>query len=483
MKRLILPILLLLSFSLSGQNYQTISSNRIALFENGGQVKSLKVDTVKTAPDSVFVFSTTIRDKGNWCFTPYGDSWLGKSVSIKSDGDNIFLNRDRDSITIKTAALKDESWLAYEIADSIKVMATVSDHNTMTFMGVVDSVKTIEFAVYDKNMVEQDYSLSSMQVKISKNYGLVKTLNYYQFPNYESEYPNEYLCEYNIIGITNPEIGVQNLTWFDVFDLQPGDELHVQYENWAYDERTDIKTIKKCIERTDYTDSICYTYKRKKSRHDIDPYLNIDDFEFYDDTISETIYPNALFDMFPGLNITSDGEFYYSYMNIGSIIEKFYEYHNLILNDPNSNCWDEAIVDGCFSPNIYLKGLGGPYYSCDGGNISPFTGYKKELVYYKKGETDWGTPLIITSTPKIKVTADDIKVIMNPGKEQVSVQIMNHSQPLTFEIFNIQGQLIIQTPLNSNTNTIDLHQIRSGIYIYRISDNQEVIKSGKIFNH
>ena len=134
---------------------------------------------------------------------------------------------------IKTTALLNDSWTAYYLPDSIKIIATVISHDTMSFLGQLDSVKTIGFQVYDKNMDLLDYPLNTMELRISKNFGFVKTFNFYLFPNL-TDYTSERFEEYSLIGLSNPEIGIQNLTWFEINDFQPGDELHIVNESRSW---------------------------------------------------------------------------------------------------------------------------------------------------------------------------------------------------------------------------------------------------------
>jgi len=74
-------------------------------------------------------------------------SWIGKRVIIKDNGDNLNFNRENDTITIKTKATLNLSWTAYKLMDSIAIVARVTDYNTLSFLGQMDTVKTIKFQV------------------------------------------------------------------------------------------------------------------------------------------------------------------------------------------------------------------------------------------------------------------------------------------------------------------------------------------------
>ena len=233
MKKIIFFFILTLPgiFPLVAQDYQTIRSDRIAYFFNQvGYVSCIRIDSVTIQTDSVFYPFSNIRELDDGCYTPFGSSWIGEKIIIKENGLNIFFNKDHDSIQLKTNALLNDSWTLFNLPDSIKIIATIIKQDTMSFMGLLDSVKSIGFQVYDKNMNLLDYVLNNMELKISKNYGFVSTFNFYFFPDFQISYPFEQFEEYDLIGLSNPKIGVQNLTWFEVNDFQPGDEIHVLNE-------------------------------------------------------------------------------------------------------------------------------------------------------------------------------------------------------------------------------------------------------------
>ena len=59
-------------------------------------------------------------------------------------------------------------------------------------------------------------------VLISKKYGMLKSYDFYTFPNIENS--NSFSDFFNssiltLVGMTNPRLGIQNLTSFDIFDF------------------------------------------------------------------------------------------------------------------------------------------------------------------------------------------------------------------------------------------------------------------------
>ncbi|GHV25514.1 hypothetical protein FACS1894176_04160 [Bacteroidia bacterium] len=224
MKKIItsLVFLLFVGIELLAYDYQAIYSNQTAIFD-GGTLQGMKIDSVKVLEnDSVFYPLKRILHDGSYCYTPYGASWLGEKIIISANWNN-FINKN-DTIRIKTDAVLGESWIVDEGLIS-KMVAKVTSHKIESFLGLEDSVKTISFQAYDLNNVPIDRNLmNNKTLKISKNYGIIQGFDF--LPQIQPVLHNIYQ-EYTLAGLSNPKAGIQNITWFDIWDFQPGDELHI----------------------------------------------------------------------------------------------------------------------------------------------------------------------------------------------------------------------------------------------------------------
>ena len=85
-------------------------------------------------------------------------------------------------------------------------------------------------------------------------------------------------------------MATQNLTWFEVNDFQPGDELHIdESSSWIEHEGDRIgyaitnKANYKYLEGIDYTDSIVYIIARKQSIETV--YPDSTAFELHNETL------------------------------------------------------------------------------------------------------------------------------------------------------------------------------------------------------
>lgn len=75
----------------------------------------------------------------------------------------------------------------------------------------------------------------------------------------------------------------------------------------------------------------------------------------------------------------------------------------------------------------------------------------------------------------------DFKIYPNPFSSQINIE-NNKNEKYTLTIINSLGQVIRQEQLESNTETIDLPELKAGIYLLRIND-RELIKTMKIIKH
>lgn len=483
MKTLYLFLLLLAIVALKVQahDYQTVYAHRIALFDNSEQrIKGLRVDSVKNASDTILYPFATIQEVTAYgCFSPYKASWIGEKVVLKADGANLFFNRKGGVITLKTQARLNEPWIAFQRADTFRVEASVQSVELGNVLGLSDSVKTIAFRVLDQQGNTVDHALNKLKVKISKRYGFVETLNFYLFPDLFVRYPNDVLMRYTLIGLTDPKVGVQNLTWFNVNGFNPGDELHVQEHNFGdryflspireYDNRC----IYKYLERTDYADSIVYRYARKQSIETI--FADSTTLETSNDTLKSVVLANPVFDKLPGEPIIEANSAYQLDMRSDEFLMKI-DPSVTELYIGNGSCLGILSGEGCLYEKRYINGLGGPYYHCSG-----FAGDSEErkLVYYKKGETEWGNRLVITGVSNLKTDAR-LQVFPNPACDVITFQLNDDAGTHEVQIYSTTGTLVKSEQFKGSSCNINLTGLKRGIYLYRLTSSYSSIYTGKL---
>jgi len=453
--------------------YQTVYSHRKAYFKtNNNNTETLKMDSCVFFNDSVFYPSRTLQLIGDECYNPYGGGWAGKKIMFNNNW-NYFFNDDNDTIKIKTDAVLNEKWTLFQRSD-IMIVATVTKWDTATVIGVTDSVKTITLHVFDSSMKPISHELENATIALSKHYGLTKALNFVYFPTLKYRPTNSVARDLELVGITNPDLGVQNIKWFDVFDFQVGDEFHYVESNndlISGGSASERKYIIRILKREDFKDSIRYTEDvqsiRKFKQNAQSDYVTTS--EHYQDT--NLIQKNATFDQERGVPI---------FNNDSSSLTIYPMFNNSNMPDTyskNNGCWNRSIIidDACHFIS-YAKGRG--LVSSSYGCWELQNHGSEEQVYYKKGAVKWGTPLVLTSNKELNARFT-VNIYPNPTTDKIYIDLndMNHC---SFELFNAQGKSIIQKELNLPKNSVGMQELSKGLYLYRVKVDDKQIKTGKI---
>lgn len=468
---------------LIAQHYQTFFSDKEVYFANDiGDIECVRIDKIYGGEDSVFYSFPNMRQTGEECYIPAGPSWISKNIRIDDNGINYFYNKYGDTINIKTDAKLNEAWTVYRLPDSLYIQAKVIDYDLSEFLDQSDSVKTISFEAYDKSMMPISHPVENMSIQLSKHFGIVKTLNFSLFPSLIDEYggsDDRQLGEYHLVGVSKPELGIQNLEWFDVFDFLPDDEIHVLNYYSCEGELEITKTIRKFLSRTDYTDSIVYDTEVEKSEYvsDSDP----ESYSKYFDRI--VISQNTTFNKLPEEPILNADNSVWSYsMRIDEdfgITKTEPGYYGTY--EPYSDtCWLPAyqIMDGWSASDKYHKGLGGPYYSS-----TPWPcleEIKQSLEYFKKGDAEWGTPFNMTPLYASSHSLNPILIVPNPGRELITIDVSEQLSPYFLELYDLTGKIILQQSLSSGRNYIRISCSMTGLYLYRLIDKNGIVNGGKL---
>ena len=479
--QLLLLLLIIVALKAGAHDYQTVYANQVALFKNSAnyRIKGLRIDSVKVASDIILYPFATIQEVSEGCFSPYKASWISEKVTLKPDGTNLFFNRDGGVITLKTQARLNESWIAFQRADAFRVEASVAAVELGNVLGLSDSVKTIAFRVVGNEGTTVDHALNKLKVKISKRYGFIETLNFYLFPDIAVRSPNDLQRSYSLVGLTNPKLGIPNLSWFEVNNFNPGDELHVHEHNFGDNlinpiTEFDNRYIYKYLKRTNYADSVVYRYARRQSIKTV--YIDKTTLETYNDTVRSVVRANPDFDQLPGEPIIETNSAYQMFMRNDEFIMKISPSRMNELYVGNGNCWSSIAGEGCLPEMSYIAGLGGPYYKCSG-----YIGESKErkLVYYKKGETEWGEKLLITTVPNFK-TSDGLQVFPNPVSDVVTFQLNENTGTHEVRIYDPTGTLIKSKQFKGSSYNINLSDLKNGIYLYKVTSSNSAVQTGKL---
>lgn len=390
----------------------------------------------------------------------------------------VYVFTDPGSFTIRSLANVGSIW-TFDLEDEIESEVTAIDE--IEFFGVSDSVKTISLS-------------NGNEIWLSKSFGIV------QFPYFDGS------GNYELVGIQDTEFGESVPDFWDIFDFEVGDVFQrvYTYDYYSLHSTTKMKFMINSkeinIDNVNYNVSTIISYYNAYGDHYTDSYLDtlnyyLADFsktnKFQHELILLENYPCGPIYSYPNLfskNI--------AYIDTNGIISKRWgtnlgvTYSNLFYDtDPPG---DTLIKLGspectCEEPHgiSYAKSLGitSSYYNNNYNEIDFFV----LEGYIKDGDTV-GT---ITSDSLLLVGIDshnfnknsNYSIYPNPATKWITIKNLNsfNNDPFSFEILNLQGVLVKEEKnIKSKEFTMDVGDLPTGLYLYTIKNDNQVVQQGKL---
>lgn len=186
MKTLYSFLFFLCSFSAFSQNYNCFLPGQKNYFISGNNyVRGIRIDSVRRSGSDIIYFPyRTLRGiygPFSTSLDTFGSSWVGKKVVQKPDGTFIF-NNLWDTVFIKTQSHTGDSWIFYNDTSVFSYIATVTSEDTMTILGILDSVKTITITADSAGIYHPIDPVNNFQIILSKNQGFMQIFDLFTFP-------------------------------------------------------------------------------------------------------------------------------------------------------------------------------------------------------------------------------------------------------------------------------------------------------------
>jgi hypothetical protein len=355
MKKSIFAIYLLFISSLFfSQDYKLCDTN-VSYFQHSDKfVKNkLSISAILNGGDFVYENPVCYYKPNTLCYQDY--SFIGRKVIHLQNNDYKLLNINGDTILLRPTLPVGSSWICFQTSPSNQIEATIVSEDTMSILGQLDSVKIIHFQ-YFLNGVPSDNQLNNENLTISKNFGIVSSLCFYQFP-YN-------ISRFNLIGRKNPDIGFSPHTAEEVFDYTINDVL--RYERNIISEAQTSSYIynnslfnRRVINRTETPGYITYMFYQVMFQETIDPdWWN--SYSISGNTISITYnleqYNDSLFERFPNTLTTGalvTNRYDNPYNGFVTRTERYLEY-------PSTGCYVDEL-DFAYYEKVsaeYMKGRG-----------------------------------------------------------------------------------------------------------------------------
>ena len=497
MKQLIgLSILVFTMQIVFAQNYQCIKDDANYYYTNNTFFKAISIDSVVIAGDSIIYYNypTITDDPVGDCYSRFGPSWIGRYVTVKPNGENIFCNKYLEPISIHTIKDTGEYWTCYTFDNGNYMQATMAEIQEMEFLGLIDSVKKITLQAYNPNGDSIAYPLNDKYLLLSKNYGLIRTINFKYFPNhYGGLISYEYCSEYNLCGINEPEVGKQNLTAARVYNYEVGDEIHNKtsvYGNQGYAAYDFYNNLILQKEYSSNFDTVSYlTYYCGYTEAHI-PYVGTE-YYYFEDTVASNYFIGAdsIIDILPDVLIINDDEsdlWLYSVTNC-EYLEGTNRLKKILLGGYYSFYPHDCIFflesKDAVDEKYYIEGLG--FY--DSWLIPWSNSGGSEPVYFNQGEEEWGTPYgfncngYYTSIDQESKIENLVKIAPNPMNEWTNISIVTDiDSKYSFTLYNSLGNPVRTCNFFGSNYKINRDGLPDGIYFYVINSPNGFKTSGKL---
>lgn len=184
--------------------------------------------TQASGSDTNFYFFHNLRMPDiSACTDTAAPAWLGSHFTRKQDGTEYYFNSFNDTITIRTNAPLNSSWLLATDTAGVAFTGTIAQTGIMNIEGVADSFKTIHIQAF-KNGTPYAHWYNNKQLQWSKDHGWINTLELYSFPNI--------LRPVERIGTVTDSGQHRRLDKFARFDLNGRDvnNIYVPGNEWIY---------------------------------------------------------------------------------------------------------------------------------------------------------------------------------------------------------------------------------------------------------
>ena len=476
MRPALLILLLFLCTGSPAQNYRCVDASRSSFYsfsllyqQNDTRFTSIRIDSSgMIGSDTVLYNYRTFNNDplNNSCngLDLKDTNALFEKAIVRNNGENVFPDRYGDSIFLNTMTGLNASFTLVTFGDGSYVRGTVSNIVQQIILGSPDSVKHIVLQKYNVMNNPVSCLLNGKEIRLAKNNGLVLFYPFTDFPNDSTSY--------RLVGKNNPGMGITNLFASSVYDYGIGDVFEynggynaMTYGHNYYEERI---VLSKTVSLN--SDTISYTFDHRQ--YDL-WWTPSQSSNYIHDTISAQIVLSSMND-FSSLT----GEFVFTpSLPSGSYWQHQSSRYNSRMQKSIFSAYAgftdtcvQQVVGWCIFPTItYADGLG----EVSSIDISSQQCGGDSLVYYKKGNETYGTPLnwsmILGEAPVEGFST--ITVFPNPVKDQFILDLgRSFLFPVHFVISDIEGRVIEKGRVvpGQRFAQMDISALSQGLYLIKV---------------
>jgi hypothetical protein len=479
--------ILLVNAESKSQEYQLFFSDKFYIyeFEYAGEnhFTVFKSDTLSmNGSDSVFFNYARTNEDNIYgppasSFDTYSYStWAGNKVIVNPNGETKLFNKINDSLVFRCQAIVGETWSLYNFPNGDQFLATVSSVTFDSVFTTMDSVKTITIQHIDSTGNFVLDSLNNFEFKLSRNYGLLATLEINHFPNRTTVY--------RLSGI-DQVIGNNRISPMSLYNYEVGDIFHYYSYNhvslsvnvWVYQKRFILsKNIISGGVSYLVGDSLYTITDNLGSPTSTTSYIVTT--ETYYNTLS-TI--DSLCGKLPyDFKFNSNRRYISSWHRSVNGRRAIYTVPCISRISPYIPSTIMRFQSGCSGgycsfpggSNWFVEGIGFFSHFATMDSSSSIYTCGKSLVYYQKGNETYGAPIqfpINTEIIESKLALEEIQIFPNPGNELVTIKNIGKNNSII-----IYDSMLKEAKVNliygENQISFNCEGLRRGIYCVVISE-------------
>jgi hypothetical protein len=143
--------------------------------------------------------------------------------------------------------------------------------------------------------------------------------------------------------------------------------------------------------------------------------------------------------------------------------------------------------DNTYPDDFSLNILEGDNYTISGNKVIPADSYVGWLMVNVQvndstvNSNTYQVPVEVTGTVYSEVQQLPVVLVYpNPSQDYIRFSLQNIQNKIAFvEIFNINGELVMQEKINLKSQQININTLPEGIFIYKIKTHKKMLQTGE----
>ncbi|MBX7204935.1 MAG: T9SS type A sorting domain-containing protein [Bacteroidia bacterium] len=480
MKRIIFLFFIMVSIKAVAQNYAPFKPGVVYVFLSPSNyfweappayvadptTHTIYIDTqFVSGTDTLFMNYNHIIIGSMSCLKFNRAFFMGREMIKRNNGDFLFTQNNNDTICLKTFVQPNDTFvfLSEKLHPDSNYFAVVKSRQFETFDGTNDTV--ITYSIIRLNQLHQliNSQTNFKEIKISRSFGLIQWV----FPGASVTISPTHCSDRNF---GKPYPSVKNLNAYEKGDIfEYSIKVYGPNSPYKYERRRIIDKLSSAL-----NDTIQYRIEIST----INLYYKQQGISY--DTLEVTILNadaddawcnhNAFFK-----NPYPQGQYAYILCDSGGFVLN----QRADLFKSNTDSCLHQPLDGVSSSSLHRPGIGlvssiTPINLGDNAEL-------KNLYYFKKGNTSWGTPanfnLLLNqdNLPEEK----HISIYPNPVQDILNIELNEH-KPAQFTLYDLVGKEVFACALNEGKNELAFSSIPPGVYFYSVQSGEGVTTQGKI---